>query len=319
MTTGLVYDARFLEHDTGRGHPERPARLRAVTERLQNDGQWSLCRHLAFEPLSPEHLHELHKPDYVQRCFDRCQTGMPYIDSPDSVICPDSAAIAQYAAGAGVRAARAVAEGELDNAFCAVRPPGHHAEADRSMGFCLFNNIALAAQWLTAHGGFERVAIVDFDVHHGNGTQHLFEQRADVLFISLHQDPATLFPGTGFANERGQGPGKGYTLNLPLDPGSDDDAYRNTFETTVGPALDDFAPQCLLVSAGFDAAEADPLAQMRVSGEGFRWMSDWLLERARALCGGRLISTLEGGYDLDALAEGVSGHVAALRCATSDP
>ena len=312
MSTGLIYDQRFLEHDTGPSHPERPARLRAVVDRFQQDRLWDRFHHLSFEPLSKDALHELHTPEYVQRCFETCARGESFIDSPDSAICPDSAAIAQYAAGGVVRAAQAVAQGELHNALCLVRPPGHHAEAGRSMGFCLFNHIALAAQWLTQHHGYKRVAIVDFDVHHGNGTQHLFEQRDDVLFISVHQDPATLFPGTGFDRERGKGKGEGYTLNIPLPGGSDDTAYMEAMEQTVGPALEAYSPDCLLVSAGFDAADADPLAQMRVTADGFQRISRFLTDHAHRLCGGRLISTLEGGYDLDALSEGAALHARAL-------
>jgi acetoin utilization deacetylase AcuC-like enzyme len=312
MSTAFVYDPRFLEHDTGPGHPERPDRLRAVVDELKKRGHWDRLAHLSFEPAERRWLDTLHTPDYIDRCFQACREHAPFIDSPDSVICPASAEIAQLATGGVLAAVDRVIAGEARNAFCAVRPPGHHAEADRSMGFCLFNHIALAAEYLRRHHKIERIAIVDFDVHHGNGTQHLFETRSDVLFVSLHQHPRSLFPGTGFGYERGEGAGTGYTCNIPLDPNAGDAEYQRAMEQSVAPALDAFQPQCLLVSAGFDAAAADPLAQMRVSAAGFAWIARFLTQQAATLCDGRLIAVLEGGYDLDALAEGVSRFVDAL-------
>jgi len=309
MVMGLLYDQRFQEHDTGPGHPERPARLQAVVEGLQEAGLWEAAQHLDFEPAELAEIQRLHQQHYVDRLFEAAGTGQAYIDSPDSAICPDSPAIAQLAVGAAHRAVDAVASGEVQQAFCAVRPPGHHAEADHSMGFCLFNNVALAAERLIRRHGYQRVAIVDFDVHHGNGTQHLFEDRADILFISLHQDPRTLFPGTGFASERGKGAGEGYTLNLPMEPGSGDQTYLETMREQLAPALTAFQPDFLLVSAGFDAAEADPLANMAVSADGFDGIARFLEDQARRLCGGRLVSTLEGGYDLGALKEGIKRYV----------
>lgn len=315
MVTGLVYDRRFHEHQTGRGHPERPERLAAIVERLQSDGLWDRLVHVKFEPASLEWVTAVHDVAYVHRLKAACRAGHATIDCMDSAICPASYQVALLAVGgvlAAVDAVMRVAEGGLKNAFCAVRPPGHHAERDRSLGFCLFNNIAIAAEYLIRRHGLERVAIVDFDVHHGNGTQHTFEARRDVLFISIHEDPATLYPGTGFADERGIGEGEGYTINIPLEPGSGDDEYRRAFEQTVFPALERYQPQFLLVSAGFDASEYDPLAHMRVTAEGFLWMSRQLRRAADRLCQGRLVSVLEGGYDLGSLAECVSLHIQAL-------
>ncbi|MEE9212001.1 MAG: histone deacetylase, partial [Phycisphaeraceae bacterium] len=205
-----------------------------------------------------------------------------------------------------------VSAGHVRNAFCAVRPPGHHAEHDRSMGFCIFNNVAIAAEHLIREHGLERVAIIDFDVHHGNGTQHIFEDRADVLYISIHEHPQHLYPGTGFASETGRGPGEGTTINLPVLPGAGDDVYRRLFRQRVIPALDDFSPQVLLISAGFDACKDDPLAHVELSAEGFGWMTQQLRDAAERHCGGRLISMLEGGYDLRSLAECVAVHVGGL-------
>lgn len=312
MATGLIYDDRFLQHDTGLGHPERPERLRAIVAELQRVGLWDRLDHLRFEPAGVEVIARVHERGYIDRVRAACEDGEPYIDTPDSAIGPASYGVALLAAGGVVAAADAVMGGRVRNAFCAVRPPGHHAERDRSMGFCLFNNVAIAAEYLITARGLQRVAIVDFDVHHGNGTQHLFEERGDILYVSLHEHPACLYPGTGYEREMGVGAGYGFTLNIPLAPGSGDEAYQRAFEGKVVPALERFEPEALLVSAGFDAADGDPLAHMRVSTEGFAWMSRALVSAAERLCGGRLVSTLEGGYDLTRLAQGVTAHVRAL-------
>lgn len=312
MTTGLFYHDRFLDHLTGKNHPEHPDRLRAILRGLEDDGLLGRLQRPEFAPVDIELVNRLHDPGYVQHCFDDCRNHAPFIDSPDSAVCPDSADIAQLAVGAVIRATDLVLAGDLQNAFCAVRPPGHHAEFDESMGFCLFGNIAIAADYLTHRHNLERVAIVDFDVHHGNGTQHLLQQRSDILFISIHQDPMTLFPGTGFGNEIGKGEGKGFTLNIPLFPGCGDDHFKQAFDTQIMPKLDEFMPQFLLVSAGFDAAIEDPLAQLHVTTEGFAWMSNQLADAADRHCDGKLVSVLEGGYDLDALSRGVNAHVTAL-------
>jgi len=312
MTTALFYDERFLEHKTGTGHPERPDRLRALIAGLKEAGLLDRLTRPAFAPADRDILERLHTPAYVQRCFEECRSGMPFIDSPDSAVCPESAQIAQLAVGGVLEAVRQVMAGKVDNAFCAVRPPGHHAEARESMGFCLFGNVALAADYLTREYGLERVAVVDFDVHHGNGTQHLLEDRRDVFFVSLHEDPLVQFPGTGYANEVGKGDGEGFTLNIPLKSGADDATYQRAFEAQVLPELAAYRPQFLLISAGFDAAEQDPLGGMNVTTQGFAWMSQQLVDVAEAHCGGRLVSVLEGGYDLDALSRGGVAHVLAL-------
>jgi acetoin utilization deacetylase AcuC-like enzyme len=202
--------------------------------------------------------------------------------------------------------------GQVANAFCAVRPPGHHAESHRSMGFCLFNHVAVAAQHLIDRHGIKRVAIVDWDVHHGNGTQQIFEERPDVLYISLHEHPMHLYPGTGHVWEKGKHKGEGFTLNLPLEPGSGDATYRNAVTEIVEPAVDMFRPEFLLISAGFDAARGDPLAHMEVSPQGFQWMTRRMKALAEKHGGGKLVSTLEGGYDLRNLAECVALHTSSL-------
>lgn len=312
MATGLIFDERFLEHDTGPSHPERPQRLAAIRDALIERGLWDRLTPLAFTPAGDESLLRIHTQGYIDRLTDACEHSRRFIDSADSAICPESEAIARLAAGGLIAAVDAVMAGDVRNALCLVRPPGHHAERDRSMGFCLYNNVAVAAEhWVHAHG-LKRVAIVDFDVHHGNGTQHSFDERADVLFISLHQSPRTLYPGTGFEHEQGIGDGTGYTLNVPMLPGGDDQAYREAFTEKVLPKLDAYQPQAMLVSAGFDAADADPLANMRVTPAGFKWMAEELLAVAEKHCDRRFVATLEGGYDLGRLGEGVAGLAEAM-------
>ena len=311
MSTGLIYDERFCEHETGL-HPERPQRLEAIQQRLLSVGLWNQMTRIAFEPASLDWVQKVHEPAYVARLQQACQSGQTSIDRPDSAICARSYDVALLAVGGALAAADAVMSETVDNAFCALRPPGHHAESDRSMGFCLFNNVAITAEYLRAKHGVERVAIVDFDVHHGNGTQHTFDHRHDVLFISMHEDPQVLYPGTGYADERGESEGIGYTINLPMAPGSFDEDYRQAFELTVLPALDKFDPQTLLVSAGFDAAAPDPLAHVELTPAAFQWMTAQLMQVADAKCEGKLISLLEGGYDLESLADCVEAHVRQL-------
>ncbi|MCC7407622.1 MAG: histone deacetylase [Phycisphaeraceae bacterium] len=312
MTTALAHDERCNEHATGEGHPERPDRLTAIVQKLRATHQWDELLHLPIKPAELESITAVHDPAYVRRLQAACEMGESYIDAIDSAVCPRSYDAALLAAGAMIAATDAVMSGRAHNAFAPVRPPGHHCEFDRSMGFCLLNNIAIAAQHLIDRYGLERVAIVDFDVHHGNGTQQLFEDRPDVLFVSIHEHPSYLYPGTGFAWEKGVGEGEGATLNMPLPPGSGDNEYRAAFESKILPALEQFGPQFLLISAGFDAAEHDPLAHQKVSPHGFAWMTRRLKALAEKHCGGRLVSTLEGGYDLRSLAECVSVHLSEL-------
>jgi acetoin utilization deacetylase AcuC-like enzyme len=221
--------------------------------------------------------------------------------------------VAALAAGGILAACDAVIAGQVRRAFCAVRPPGHHAEADRAMGFCLFNNVAIGAEYVVRRHGLARVAIVDFDVHHGNGTQHIFESRSDVLYISLHERPASLpFPGSGEADEVGRGPGKGYTLNVLLDRGSGESDYLAALDNAVIPALDRYGPEFLLISAGFDALMDDTISHISLDPDSYGSITRRLVRTAEQYCGGRLVSVLEGGYDLPNLGSAVVAHIRAL-------
>lgn len=312
MSTALIYSDRFLAHETAPGHPERPERLRAVVERLQRDGLWDELVHLPFAPAPRHWLRRVHSERYIDRVFAACAAGRSHIDTPDVSVSRHSAEIAQLASGGAIAAVEAVHAGRVGNAFCALRPPGHHAERDQAMGFCLFNHVAVAAEYLLARHGYERIAVVDFDVHHGNGTQHHFESCAKVLFVSLHGHPAHLYPGSGFVHEAGTGHGVGYTLNIPLDPHADDQRYRDVVQGQVLPKLRAFEPEFVLCSAGFDALRSDPLAQMELTPQWFEWMTRQLKSTAEACSNGRLVSLLEGGYEVQLLAEAVSLHVREL-------
>ena len=309
MTTLLLTHPACLEHDTGYGHPERADRLRAIESALEAERFHYLVREQA--PLADLTVIErLHPKAYVEMV----EASIPKRDhkwlDPDTVVSAGSWQAALRATGAAIRAVDEVMAGKVDNAFCAVRPPGHHAEPSRAMGFCLFNTVAIAALHARAAHGASRVAVVDFDVHHGNGTQAAFWSDKDLFYGSTHQMP--LFPGTGAIDETGVG----NIFNAPLKPGDDGDDFRAAFDQRILPALDDFAPDLLLVSAGFDAHVRDPLAQLRLVEADFAWVADRLLEAAAKHCGGRLVSTLEGGFDLDALASSTAIHVETLMGAS---
>ena len=308
MTTLLFHHASSERHDTGRGHPERPDRIRAVMQALSGDAFAGLDRREAPEA-APGELARAHSPAFVEALLDAVpEEGRVRVD-PDTVISADSGEASLRAAGAMVAAVEAVMAGEAANAFCAVRPPGHHAESQRSMGFCLFNNVAVGALHAREALGADRVAVVDFDVHHGNGTQAIFEDDPSLFFASTHEFP--LYPGTGRADETGCG----NIVNVPLRPGSGSAEFRAGMERGVFPALRVFSPDLILVSAGFDAHESDPLATLRLVEDDYAWVSERLCGIADEVCGGRLVATLEGGYDLDALAASVAVHVRALMTA----
>ena len=312
QTLGILSDPRFRKHHTGPGHPERPERLDAVERALAASGVSDTAVPLKPRLINEHQLTRVHSATYLQHLEGACRQAWPYVDSPDCPISPETWDIARLAAGGVVWAARQVADGAVRRAFCAVRPPGHHAEADRAAGFCFMNNVALAARVLQDAYDVDRILILDFDVHHGNGTQHAFEQDPGVLYISLHGHPAYLFPHTGFEEETGQGPGRGYTLNVALAPEADDDVFRQAFESRVVPEIERYAPQFFIVSAGYDGHTDDPLGNLRLSDDTFAWMDDALVRLADRLCGGKLISVLEGGYNLDVLERCVAAHVRRL-------
>jgi len=311
-SVGIVLDERFKRHVTGHGHPERPDRLDAIREGLEAVGLLQTCVLVEPVPLSEVKIQRVHSRDYLVRLEAACRQGYPYIDVPDSAIGPESYEIARLAAGGVVKATRLVASGELKRAFCAVRPPGHHAERDRSMGFCLFNNVALAAYELKDEFNIDRVLILDWDVHHCNGTQHTFEADPSVLVISLHGHPRYLYPGTGYEEEMGVERGRGYTMNIPFLPGADDEDYRRAFRERIIPAVQRFAPQFVLLSVGFDAHADDPLGNLALSDDIFAWMTQTMIELAEDHADGRIVSVLEGGYNLGVLKRCVAEHVRLL-------
>jgi acetoin utilization deacetylase AcuC-like enzyme len=310
--TGYVYDPRYLLHDPGAWHPERPDRLKAIHRALESGDLLELLVRLNPDPAPLTWVERLHDPDYIKRFQAACDKGGQIFMVQDCGICRESYQIALLAVGGVMLAVEAVMGGQLDNAFCAVRPPGHHAERDRAMGFCFFNNVALGAIYALEHFGLERVAIIDWDVHHGNGTQHLFEADPRVFYVSLHEDPQHCYPGTGYRREEGKGEGQGFTLNLPLPPHSDDSDYLTALKKEALPRLQAFAPQFVFISAGFDAHTNDPLAHMNLTGEGYREMGRLLLDLAQETAGGRLVTVLEGGYNLEVLEECVEDHLRLL-------
>lgn len=305
--TGYIYDPFYLRHDTG-SHPENPGRVEAIHQKVLNS---EIYRHLATP--SPKMATEddialIHSPHYIQQVKHACEEHVRHLDA-DTVICPDSYRAALLAAGAGIAAVDLVVDGVCDNVFCAVRPPGHHAEHDRAMGFCLFNNVAIAARH-ALRKGLSRVFIFDWDVHHGNGTQNSFYSDPTVYYSSVHQYP--FYPGTGGAGEKGTGDGLGTTLNFPMSSYSDDEDYIDLIENRLIPEMFRFKPDLILISAGFDAHTDDPLASIELTTECYGKMTGLILGAAREICHGRVVSMLEGGYNHQALSDSVLLHIQTL-------
>lgn len=330
-SVGFLSDPRFAEHLTGPHHPERPDRIRAVNRAVRLAGMIQSpdpfpdfeidlrltdvgIRLTEFPPPAPAELkwiELIHSPRYIERVRHICERG-GVLDQGDTPVHPGSYEIALLAVGGLLQCCDVVMNGTVQRAFAAVRPPGHHAEPDHPMGFCLFANLAIAARYLQQRYDLHRLAVVDFDVHHGNGTQACLEEDPNILFISLHQHPRTCYPGSGYEYERGVGAAEGCTINIPMDPGSDDEDYERAFDAKVIPALDNFAPQILLISAGFDGHRDDPLAQVNLSDAAYEMMTRKLVGVAERHCAGKIVSALEGGYNLAALGRSVVRHLVGL-------
>ncbi|MBA7641136.1 Histone deacetylase-like amidohydrolase [subsurface metagenome] len=314
MKVGFVYDPIYLQHDTGQ-HVENASRLEAIISHLE---QTRLIRQLTLvkpRAATIEELTLVHSEQHVSHIQEMVQKGGGWLD-PDTVVSASSYQAAIYAAGGVIEAGEMVMQGGVDSAFALVRPPGHHATANRAMGFCLFNNVAITAEYVLSRYNLERIAIIDFDVHHGNGTQEIFYDNPRVLYLSTHQYP--FYPGTGALDETGRGEGKGTTVNIPLPAGCGDNEYLPVFEQIVGPVIRRFDPQLILVSAGYDLHWADELAMMQVTTTGFAQMVKIIRGLADELCSGRLVFTLEGGYNLAALATSVKATFDVLLGDTSN-
>ena len=306
MQRSIAYfsDTRFLDHRTPPGHPERVDRLVRLNEVLLSTPMWKHLLHCTPDAASIEQMLAVHTQEHLDHVRNTCANGGGMLDEGDTHACADSFTVALLAAGAVVGAVDSVLQKKAHSAFCAVRPPGHHAERNRSMGFCLFNNVAIGARYAQSAHGLRRIAILDWDVHHGNGTQHIFEEDDSVLYASLHQYP--FYPGTGARTERGVDRGEGFTLNIPLPAETGENRYVEAFKEEINPRLLQFRPEILFLSAGFDAHKDDPLGGMRLTENSFAKMTTLVRDIAP------VVSVLEGGYNLDALAHSVHEHLIAL-------
>ncbi|MCB9452036.1 MAG: histone deacetylase [Anaerolineaceae bacterium] len=309
MTTVYVTHSRYREHHLP-GHPEHAGRIQAVWQHLEESGLAARMQRLEPEPLDEEHIRAVHTRDYLTAlAWLDDQTHITHLDA-DTYAGPKAYEIARLSAGGAVGVVDAVLSGEADNGLAAIRPPGHHAMPSHAMGFCLLGNIAIAARYAQRVHQIERVMIVDFDVHHGNGTEAMFYDDDSVLFISTHQYP--FYPGTGRIDDKGQSKGKGYTINIPFPGGHGDASYAAAFEQVVWPTAARFEPQLILVSAGFDAHWTDPLASMRLTLTGYAHLTRELIRIAHQFCGGKIVFVMEGGYNLEALGNGVQNIAYAL-------
>jgi acetoin utilization deacetylase AcuC-like enzyme len=331
-TVGFCSSPHFVDHLTGAHHPERPDRIRAIHRAVRAaamigspdpfpdfeldlgaiDGGGVKLVELRPTRAEEKWLRTIHPPEHIQRVHHQCEIGGGVLDQGDTPVSHDSYDVALYSLGSLLTCCDAVMSGTVQRAFSAARPPGHHAEPERAMGFCLFANVAIATKYLQQHHDLSKIAIVDFDVHHGNGTQACLEDDPTTLFISLHQHPRTCFPGSGYDWETGTGAGEGLTVNIPFAPGSGDEQYLAAFDQTVIPRIHQFKPDFLLISAGFDAHREDPLAQIELSESCFEQMTRLLVASANKHCGGRVVSALEGGYNLRALGRSVVRHLIGL-------
>ena len=312
MKTAFVYDPVFLQHDPGPGHPECRERLIRIMEYISRKPWFNTLYQINPAPADRIWIEMIHDSHYVNRAMETCKSGAPYLDSMDVGVSKSSCETAIVAAGAPLVMADEILQGSngVSNGFALVRPPGHHAEKDMALGFCLFNNIAILARYLQSHYALDKILILDWDVHHGNGTQHSFEEDPSVYYISIHQYP--FYPGTGAHWETGTGRGNGATLNCPMPANSGEYEYETVFKEKIIPAIHRFKPEFILISAGFDAHKDDPLAQMNLGTGFYGWMTLRMLELADQYCNGRIISLLEGGYNLHALPLCIEEHLKQL-------
>lgn len=306
----FYYHPLFLKHLEGVRHPENPRRLEVILEYLKLQGVWEKLTRIRPAAADVGRIETNHAKDYVEIVRESCREPLRTLDDGDTLVTADSFRAAERAVGAVLQAVDALLAGKAASAFCAVRPPGHHAEYDRAMGFCLFNNVAIAARYAREKYGLDRVFILDWDVHHGNGTQHSFESSREVFYCSIHQWP--LFPGTGSRDETGSGGGAGFTMNFPLPAGAGEKEYFQILQEKILPAVREFQPQLFIISAGFDAHGNDPLAGMRLNAASFGEMTRLVRQELVSLNGVKILSVLEGGYNLTALAESVFEHLKAL-------
>jgi len=310
--TGFLYDERYLLHRPGSFHPEIPDRLTAICSGIEAAGLTPYLVPIKARPAERRWIEAVHDPSLIDRLETACSEGQEIFECADNQMCQQTFDIAVLAVGGVIEAARMLMEGKIHNAFCAVRPPGHHAERARAMGFCYFNNVAIAAKYLQNEWDIDRIGIVDFDVHHGNGTQQIFEDDPSVFYYSIHEHPTFAYPGTGRETEQGKGKGFGYTKNSPVLPGKGDLEYTRLIERDLLPPIGAFGPEVLLVSAGFDAHSKDNLAGIRLSTQWFSWVMKQIMQIAHQHASDRVISVLEGGYALEHLPELAKNHVEIL-------
>ena len=309
--TGLVYGQIYLKHDTGPHHPERPQRLTAIIETLEAAGLLDKLVRIEPAPAERSVLELCHKSSYIDEFKSAVENCEPFLHIPDCVLSPATFEVALCAVGGVLKGIDKVIEGKVRNCFCAVRPPGHHAGSYRAMGYCFFNNVAIAAKYLQKQHALERIVIIDWDAHHGNGTQYMFDKDPTIYFVSFHEDPSFCYPGTGKDSERGYFQGEGFTQNFPMPAGAGEEQYLIALKK-VEQAMEKYRPQFVLISSGFDAHIAEPLAHLNLTAKGYEELTRRVKNIAEVHAEGRLVSVLEGGYELGPLGESVENHIRVL-------